>query len=50
MKKDNTDGLLDLLTYAPRVMQEFEEFIVYQNIIEHQEFEALEVPDFNSPF
>ncbi len=50
MKRDNTDGILDLLTYAPRVMQEFEEYIVAGNIIESQEFEALEVPDFNSGF
>ena len=50
MKRDNTDGLLDLLTYAPRVVQEFGEFVIAGNIIESQEFDAIEVPDFNSPF
>lgn len=50
LKRDNTDGLLDLLTYAPRVVQEFGEYIVSQNIIESQEYEAIEVPAFNSPF
>ena len=50
LKRDNTDGLLDLLTYAPKVMSEFGEYIVIQNIIEAQEFEAIEVPEFNSAF
>jgi len=50
MKQDNTDGLLDLLTYAPRVVQEFGEFVIAGNIIESQEFDGLEVPEFNSPF
>lgn len=50
MRRDNTDGLLDLLTYAPKVVEEFGEYIVASNIIESQEFDALDVPDFNSPF
>jgi len=50
LKRDNTDGILDLLTYAPRVIQEFAEFIVCNNMIEYQDFEAIEVPDFNSDF
>ena len=50
LRRDNTDGVLDLMTYAPRVLQEFGEFVVAGNIIESQEFDALEVPDFNSPF
>lgn len=50
LKRDNTDGVLDLMTYAPRVMQEFTEFIVAGNIIESQEFDAIDVPAFNSPF
>jgi hypothetical protein len=50
MKRDNTDGILDLLTYAPRVMQEFGEYVTLMNVIEAQEYEALEVPEFNSPF
>jgi hypothetical protein len=50
MRRDNTDGLLDLMTYAPRVVQEFGEFVVASNIIESQEFEGIEVPDYNSSF
>ena len=50
LKKDNTDGLLDLLTYAPRVLQEFTEFIISSNIIAQQEYDAIEVPELNAPF
>lgn len=50
LKRDNTDGLLDLLTYAPKVIEEFEEYIVSGNIIESQEYEAIDVPEFNSAF
>jgi hypothetical protein len=50
LKSDNTDGILDLLTYAPRVIDEFGEFVVSGNIVESQEFEAIEVPEYNSPF
>lgn len=50
MRKDNTDGLLDLLTYAPRVIAEFGEYIVASNIIEDQEFDAIELIEHNSPF
>jgi hypothetical protein len=50
LKRDNTDGLLDLLTYAPRVIQEFAESILANSVIEAQEWEDMEVPDHNSPF
>lgn len=50
LRRDNTDGLLDLLTYAPRVVQEFGEYVIASNIIESQEFDALEVMEHNSPF
>lgn len=50
MRRDNTDGLLDLMTYAPRVVQEFGEFVIANNIIESQEFDGIEVPDHNSSF
>ena len=50
MRRDNTDGVLDLMTYAPRVVQEFGEYVISGNIIETQEFDAIEVDDFNSPF
>lgn len=50
LKRDNTDGLLDLLTYANKTIEEYGEYVVANNIIESQEFDAIEVPDFNSPF
>lgn len=50
LKKNNTDGLLDLMCYAPRVKELFGEFIVSNNIIEHQEFASAKVIANNSPF
>jgi len=50
MRTDNTDGILDLLTYANKVIEMYEEYIVANNLIESQEFNAIEVPDFNSAF
>lgn len=50
LKRDNTDGILDLMTYAPRVIQEFGEYVISGNIIETQEFDAQEVVEFNSCF
>lgn len=50
LRRDNTDGLLDLLTYAPKVVEEYGEYVVASNIIESQEFDSLEVPEMNSPF
>ena len=40
LRRDNTDGILDLLTYAPRVMSEFGDLIVFNNIMHVQEVEA----------
>jgi len=50
LKRDNTDGILDLMTYAPRVVQEFGEFVASGSIIESQEYEGIEVPEDNSCF
>lgn len=50
LKRDNTDGVLDLMTYAPRVVQEFAEFVISGNIIESQEYDAIEIPEHNSCF
>jgi hypothetical protein len=50
LRRDNTDGLLDLMTYAPKVIQEFGEYVIAMNLIESQEHNALEVPEFNSAF
>lgn len=50
LRRDNTDGILDLLTYAPRVLDEYGEYVVMNTIIESQEYQALEVPEYNSCF
>ena len=33
-----------------KVVEEFGEYVVSSNIIESQEYDALDVPEFNSPF
>lgn len=50
LKRDNTDGLLDLLTYMSQVVQEYGEFLLSSNIIEQQEFSAIPVLEHNSSF
>ena len=50
LRKDNTDGALDLMTYAPKVVEEFGEYVIAGNIIQSQEHDDLEVDDFNSPY
>lgn len=43
LKRDNVDGILDLLTYAKRVLVEQEEFILSSMVIEMQEYQAMKV-------
>lgn len=52
LKRDNVDNILDLLTYAPKVLQEFSEFVVLNNILIQQDNEDIPLlEDFeNSPF
>ena len=50
LRTDNTDGILDLLTYAPKVIEMYGEYIVSNNLIESQEYDAMEVVEFNSCF
>ena len=52
LKRDNTDGLLDLLTYAPKVIEMYGEFIMSTNIIESESHSAIELTDEigSSPF
>lgn len=52
MKTDNTDGIMDLLCYAPRVLEMYEEFISTTLTFESQEFASLPVrtEDENCPF
>jgi len=50
MKRDNTDGLLDLLTYAPKVIELYAAEILRSNIIEEQEFATIGVVEDNHCF
>jgi hypothetical protein len=50
LKTINTDGILDLLTYAPRVLEMYGEYVANRTIIQEQESLATEVVEFNSPF
>lgn len=50
LRRDNTDGLLDLLTYAPRVVQEYGEYVISSNIMESQELDETDVMEYNTPF
>lgn len=43
LKRENTDGLLDLLTYAPRVLAEFEDFVISSSILGYQEYASAKV-------
>lgn len=45
MKKNNTDNILDLLTYAPRVLELYGEFVVTTNLIQQQELTSIGVWD-----
>jgi len=52
LKTTNTDGILDLLCYAPRVRQEFGEFLLTGLTLEMQELSSMEVhsEEVTSPF
>lgn len=54
LKTANVDGILDCLTYAPRVVDEMGEFIKISTLEGQQEFAAISTEDqsvhANSPF
>lgn len=52
LKTDNQDDVLDLLTYAPKVMDMYGEYVIAGNIVLQQDYDAIDVlPEgFNSPF
>lgn len=50
LKKDNTDDILDVVTYAPKVLELYGEYLVSLGVIDSQEFAEIEVPEFNTPF
>lgn len=43
LKTNNVDGVLDCLTYAPKVVEQYGEFILSGLTLEMQEFSAIEV-------
>jgi hypothetical protein len=45
LKRDNTDGILDCLAYAPKVMDLYSHLIMADSIVEMQEFSKLKVLD-----
>jgi len=44
MKTKNVDGILDCLTYMPKMIEEYEGLMRADNIIENQENAAIEIP------
>jgi len=52
LRRDNTDGLLDCLTYAPKVIEMYGHLLLGNTVIEQQEFSQLRIYDSvsNSPF
>jgi hypothetical protein len=52
LKTNNTDGLLDCLAYAPKVMELYMDLIISSLTIENQEFSKIRIPEAieNSPF
>lgn len=45
IKRDNTDGILDLLTYAPKVIEMYGEYVISQGIIESEDYSVIEPTD-----
>ena len=50
LKRDNTDGILDLLTYAPKVLELYGHQLINSNVIDEQTYGSSKVLEFNSPF
>lgn len=50
LKKDNTDGILDLLTYAPRVIELYGHLITSIDVIQEQEYNSIPILEYNTIF
>jgi len=52
LRRDNADDILDLLTYAPKVLEMYGEFVVAMNVMIQQENTAIQVlpPELNCAF
>lgn len=45
LKRDNTDGILDLLTYMPKVVDMYGEYVMSLNVIQVEDWGTLELTD-----
>jgi hypothetical protein len=45
LKRDNTDGILDLLTYMPKVVELYGEFVMSLGVIEAEYWGQVEMTD-----
>jgi hypothetical protein len=50
LKDNNTDDILDLLCYAPKVLEMYEEYVVNNGILVEQEIGSLDLIEHNSCF
>lgn len=52
LKRDNTDGILDLLAYAPKVIELYSEYIQITSVVLNQDAGLIDVlpPELNCPF
>ena len=50
LKTDNTDNILDLVQYMPKVLEMYGEVISSKVTIAIQEFGVIDIPENNSPF
>lgn len=50
LRNDNVDDLLDLMCYAPKVLEMYPGLILAGNVLEHQNIHGLEVVYDNTPF
>lgn len=50
LKRDNTDGILDCLTYIPRVIELYGEYLCSLDILISQETDAIKILEHNSCF
>lgn len=52
LRRDNTDDILDLLAYAPKVLEMYGEFVVSMNVIINDEYRSMQIlpPEVNCCF
>jgi len=52
LKRDNVDDVLDLLTYSPKVLEMYGEYVVSMNVITQQDMGSIEIlpPSMNCAF